>query len=738
MIIGLCNIPISVHGGKPQTQTGFIAFVCPLKYHGTGHWTAFPVPRRTCTVNRYTATLSSHIPDPIMRTVLQCLALLFLLSVAAAGQNQLTLAPLFTDTMVLQQQQEVPIWGTGPAGAQVSVNASWGEHAATFVSHDGSWMLHLTTPAAGGPHSVTVTCGADVQSLTNVLTGEVWICSGQSNMEMPMRGWPPRDTIAQSARDIQAADLPQIRLFNVTRSTAPAPEQTCIGSWSQCSPATVAGFSATGFHFGKHLHAALNVPIGLIQTSWGGTPVQAWTSAEYLSRLGRYDSTLQLMAEAGKDLPALKAWLSRLPVVDPVVRDGQAMWEPKDFHDDALAARTIDDHAWAVMVLPTTWERTPLGEFDGVVWFRKQITIPVSWLHQELIMEPGPIDDMDITYVNGTRVGGSEGPSLWDKDRLYRIPGGLVDSTVLSIAVRVTDMMGAGGIYAPSGTMTLRPASGTESISLTGEWKFLPTALYRSSQFYSLGTEGKVYADRPQMPVEVGPNTPASLYNAMIAPLVPYAVRGAIWYQGESNAGEPELYRLQLPLMIRNWRTSFRNPAMPFYYVQIAPFDYGTTTASAYLREAQLLTLSLEGTGMAVTMDIGDPKNIHPSNKTEVGKRLALWALGKTYGRPGEYSGPIYAGSRNKNGRIAITFDHAGRGLVLKPGTQGNGFQIAGPDSVFRDARVSVQGKTVFVWHPAIPKPQAVRYAFTNTAGGTLFNKEGLPASSFRTDTWPR
>lgn len=240
------------------------------------------------------------------------------------------------------------------------------------------------------------------------------------------------------------------------------------------------------------------------------------------------------------------------------------------------------------------------------------------------------------------------------------------------------------------------------------------------------------------MPIEVGPNSPSSLFNGMIAPLIPYSVRGAIWYQGESNTGDPEFYRTQFPLMIRNWRTSFRNPAMPFYYVQIAPYDYGVATESAYLREAQFMTLSLPGTGMAVTMDIGNPKNIHPANKTDVGKRLALCALGKSYGKPVEYSGPLFTGYRIGNGRIALTFDHAARGLVLKPTKEGNGFQIAGPDHIFRDAKVSLQGKTVFVSHPAIRDPQAVRYAFTNTASGTLFNKEGLPASSFRTDAWPR
>jgi sialate O-acetylesterase len=327
---------------------------------------------------------------------------------------------------------------------------------------------------------------------------------------------------------------------------------------------------------------------------------------------------------------------------------------------------------------------------------------------------------------------------MWNIDRTYRVPGALVDSTVLSIAVRVTDQQGGGGLYAPSGTMTLRPAVGDGSVSMTGAWKYMPTAIWRTSRFYSLGTDGKSFAARPALPMQVGPNTPSALYNAMIAPLVPFSVRGTIWYQGESNTPDPEFYRTQFPLMIRNWRTSFEHPGMPFYFVQIAPFDYGTERNSALLREAQMMTLSLPATGMAVTMDIGIPKNIHPPNKTDVGRRLALWALARTYGKDLAYSGPLYARSIVERSRMIITFDHAGKGLVLRPGSEGNGFQIAGPDSVFHDAKVQVKGKTLTVWHPAVKHPRAVRYAFTNTAAGTLFNKDGLPASSFRTDTWAK
>jgi sialate O-acetylesterase len=673
-----------------------------------------------------------------MRILITLLAIVLLSTTAPAGDQTFRLGSLFTDNMVLQQHSEVPVWGQGTSGSVVTVQTSWREHASALVGEDGRWMVHLATPAAGGPHSIDIACGTSMLHLRNVMTGEVWLCSGQSNMEMPLRGWPPNDTIQNSTQDISLADIPEIRLFNVARSTAPVPEASCIGSWSTCSPSTAAGFSATAFHFGRELARKLRVPIGLIQTTWGGTPVEAWTDAEYLSRLPRYDSTLIWLRAAEKQYPAFKEWLARLAVVQPTMTGGEPVWEASAFHDEALAARVVADSAWSTMMLPVLWENAGLGQFDGVVWFRRQVTIPAAWLHRDLIMEPGPIDDMDITYVNGVRVGGVENAGMWNKDRRYTVPASLVDSTVLTIAVRVTDQMGGGGLYAPSGKMTLRPEVGDGTVSLAGPWRYLPTAIWRTSRFYSLGTDGKLFASHSGLPMDVGPSTPTALYNAMVAPLIPYTVRGAIWYQGESNTPDPGFYQQQFPLMIRNWRTAFANPAMPFYYVQIAPFDYGKDRNSAFLREAQLMTLSLEGTGMAVTMDIGNPKNIHPANKTDVGRRLALWALARTYGMGVKYSGPVYTGSKTIRGRMVLDFAYADKGLVLRPRKEGNGFQIAGPDSVFRDAKVQVRGKSLTVWHPAVKHPRAVRYAFTNTAEGTLFNNEGLPASSFRTDSWQK
>lgn len=673
-----------------------------------------------------------------MRTPILLLVCILAMAVAHGADTALRLSSLFTDNMVLQQRAEVPVWGQAGPGTLVTVRASWGGRASTVADAGGSWLTHLTTPEAGGPHTLDITTGSATIHLQNVLTGEVWICSGQSNMEMPLRGWPPNDTIRNSANDIAGATFPRIRLFNVTRSTAPAPETSCIGSWSECSPATVAGFSATGFYFGRALSRALRVPIGLIQTTWGGTPVEAWTGTDYLSRLEQYDTTIVWLRSAEKQYPGFKQWLDRLVEVRPVIEAGEATWPVAAFHDEALAARVIADSDWPAMILPKYWEDAGLGQFDGVVWFRREVTVPASWLHRELLLEPGPIDDMDITYVNGIRVGGTETANMWNVDRHYRIPASLVDSTVITIAVRVTDQMGGGGMFAPSGKMLLHPVSGEGEVSIAGVWKYRPTAIWRSSHFYSLGTDGVLFDSRPGSPMQVGPSTPSALYNAMVAPLVPYRVRGAVWYQGESNTPDPIFYRTQFPLMIRNWRTVFQDPGMPFYFVQIAPFDYGTERNSALLREAQLMTLDLPGTGMAVTMDIGNPKNIHPPNKTDVGERLAAWALARTYEQAVPYSGPVFTGWKKRGGTCVLAFAHAEKGLVLRAGKEGNAFQIAGSDSIFRDARVSVQGNTLLVSHPSIKDPRAVRYAFTNTAAGTLFNGVGLPASSFRTDDWLR
>ena len=662
--------------------------------------------------------------------------LLICAEVALATDSPFCMAPVFTDNMVLQQQSEVPMWGRGTPSARITVHATWGINAATRTDPNGSWMLRLTTPAAGGPFVITVGHDDTTLVLRNVMVGEVWLCSGQSNMEMPLQGWPPSDTIMQWKGEIQNSTYPGIRLFSVRRTFSASPEFSCEGSWVECSPTTIPTFSATAYFFGRVLYDRLKVPIGLINSSWGGTAVESWMSEDYLSRFHQYDTILRKIDESPASMKLMRDWLSRFSVIDMKDRRGPDRWHDLTFQDEKCSASALNDSAWREMQLPIVWERTKLGEFDGVVWFRKIVEIPGSWLHRDLVLELGPIDDMDITYVNGTKVGSLEGDGFWKTDRVYRVPKELVDTTVMLIAVRVTDTQGGGGIWGAAKALAIHPEGGEERIPLAGIWKYLPVAELRGEKFHIMGSVGAQFWTRPHLPIEITAYVPTTLYNGMIAPLAPFTLKGVIWYQGESNVDNAGIYRELFPLMIKNWRSTFQKPDLPFYYVQIAPYEYDPPGQSQYLREAQLLTMSLENTGMAVTMDIGNPKNIHPANKQDVGRRLAHWALAKTYQISIPFSGPIYRSMRTEKNRIILSFEHAGRGLVLRK--KASGFQIAGEDRVFKDATVVVNGDKLVVSHRDIRKPVAVRYAFSNAPEATLFSKEGLPASSFRTDDWSR
>lgn len=654
-----------------------------------------------------------------------------------AQETSFRLAPLFGDGMVLQQQRAVPIWGNGTPASTIVVRASWKKEATTRVNPDGTWKLMIRTPSAGGPYDVEIRHDGTGVTLKNVLIGEVWLCSGQSNMEMPLEGWPP-DTILHAADEIRHSGYPDIRLFKTRRNYSATPESNCIGQWVECSPATSPGFSATAYFFGRNLHENLHVPVGLILSSWGGTPVESWTAGEYLATVPGFDSTLQLIGVTARAVEGLKSWLRQFPIIDMSTRSSPTKWEGLSLGDEDCSSAAFDDGGWPVMKLPLFWERTDLGEFDGVVWFRKDVTVPAAWLKKDCVLELGPVDDMDATFVNGRKVGGHEKEGQWKAERVYAIPADLVDTTVLHIAVRVIDNGGGGGMYGQPASMAIHPAAGDGRVSLAGEWKYLPVAEYNGDNVYVCGAKGERFLSRPKLPMNFSAYSPSALYNGMIAPLAPSALAGVLWYQGESNAKNPRLYRQLFPLMIENWRHSFDFAALPFYFVQIAPYAYGAETESQFLREAQLGTLAVKYTGMAVTLDIGNVANIHPANKQEVGRRLALLALKKTYGRDVICSGPQYRSSRSYRDRMELAFDHARNGLVLIGREEGNGFVIAGEDRIFRPAGVRVRGSTLIVSSPDVAKPQAVRYAFTNTSQATLFNAAGLPASSFRTDDWSR
>lgn len=667
-----------------------------------------------------------------MKTI--SLFLTFLLFFAEANaQTFIEMPAIFSDNMVLQQKSDVPVWGRALPGKTVKVNASWGAAANAVVQKDSLWMVKIKTPKAGGPFSLSIKIEDSTIIYRNVLCGEVWLCSGQSNMEMPLGGWPPNDTIFTAAETIKKADNSNIRLFTVVRSFSDQKEFNCTGRWAVSSPEEAAKFSASAYFFGKKLNKELNVPIGLINSSWGGTAVESWISGKNLSQYTDYTTVLNNLSKSHDDFIKLENWLKGLPTVDLSDKEINGRWKGLNFHDSLCSKVDYNDAKWPEMNLPVVWENTFLGNFDGAGWFRKKIELPHSWIGKELVLELGPIDDMDETFVNGTKVGGFMEDGNWQMLRTYAVPDSLVRDSVLLIAVRVLDNQGGGGIYGKKELMNLRLKDGSEKISVAGGWKFLPVAELRDMKFYVFGEEE--YFSRPKLSVDLSAYVPTALYNAMIHPLIPYAIKGAIWYQGESNTENPKMYQKLFPEMISNWREDWHEGPFPFYYVQIAPYDYGENTYSERLREAQLMTLSVPNTGMAVTMDIGNVNNIHPGDKKDVGERLALWALAKNYHKKVVFSGPVYKSMKIEKDKIVVSFDYADGGLVLKERNGENNFMVAGKDGQFKKALVKVTGNKLVVSSPEVKEPVYVRYAWSNTLEATLFNKAGLPASSFRTDS---
>jgi sialate O-acetylesterase len=648
----------------------------------------------------------------------------------AATHAQLDLMPLFSDHMVLQQQSDAAIWGKAVPGAEVVLTASWGARSSAMVDDNGDWLTRLATPEAGGPHTIKITCGSDLLILSDVLVGEVWLCSGQSNMEMPLNGFHG-EPVEGSAAAMATSDCNQLRMFTVKRELSIHPIATVSGDWQISSPETSGGFSATAYFFGKKLQQELGVPVGLIHSSWGGTPVEAWMPVDFLETVSGYTDTGATLAEMLHNQARLDHWLSTLPVVT-VDGSEEDPWN-LDFGDAALAERDHDDSAWGVMELPSRFERSVLGEFDGVVWFRKVIELPDDWDGRNLVLEMGAIDDMDRIFLNGQMVGRTEEHGYWQEKRSYSIPSGISQIGLNTIAVRVIDTGGGGGLSGPAETMRLYPEDASSvAIPLGGEWRYLPVAELNSTGFHLFGTTWADYARRPVIEFPLIPNSPSVLYNGMIAPLVPFGLKGVIWYQGENNVGRPEQYRELFPTMIRSWRDRF-GPDLSFYHVQIAPFRYSGAqeVGSAALRDAQNAALALPRTGQVSTLDIGDLQTIHPAKKREVGERLALHALAKDYGDDSLVcSGPVCLSAVFRGDRIELVFDHVTDGLVLKDGGQ-SGFDILFEDGSVESMEARVEGDFIIIDVEPSCRPAFVRYAYRNGSSATLYNSAGLPAPTF-------
>lgn len=667
-----------------------------------------------------------------MRITFLVIILPILFIACSKSPSGLELPSLISDNMLLQQNTGVKIWGKAAPGNKITVSAGWNAEEAAIAGDDGKWSVTIPTPGAGGPYTISIKGKDTSRMINNVLIGEVWFCSGQSNMEMPLAGWPPVDTIMHSSVTIKNASVPEIRLFNVQRTVSGEPLDNCTGRWEVCTPSTVGPFSAAAYFFGKKLYDELKIPVGLIESAWGGTPAEAWMSSEVLQNGGEFINELNSIRESAPVMEEYQMWLNthRQQEVGPL---GEDQWKSLSFGDENVPLPEFNDSNWPVINLPGQFEPST-GDFDGAVWFRKNVEIPQGMAGKDLVLSLGPIDDMDRTYFNGNLVGSNELTGVWQLERNYGIPSQIVNNGLNTIAVRVIDNQGGGGIWGGPGSMkiSVRNSSG-QPLLINGEWRYQPVAELISNKFYIFDFSQNEFSGRKR-PIRLGPSTPTTLYNGMVYPVVNYKIRGAIWYQGEANVGRAGQYAKIFPLMIENWRSAWGINDFPFYFVQIAPYLYSDpdSTESAFLREAQWKALKLPGTGMVVTLDIATVKNIHPPFKKEVGERLANLALANDYGKSLNLYGPVYK-SMSKEGRvIKVKFENIEGGLISRDGKLSE-FEIAGKDGKYIKADAQISGNEVLVTSPRIADPEYVRYCWRNGSVASLFNGAGLPALQFRT-----
>ncbi len=626
--------------------------------------------------------------------------------------NKPLLHPLFADHAVLQRERPIPIWGWTTAGTQVQVTLA--DHQAEAIAgSDGRWQVTLPAMHAGGPHELTVR-GPKTITASDILIGEVWLCSGQSNMEQGIK------STRNAQAEIAQANYPQLRLCRVGKELAFTPQETGKLNWAVCTPDSLArhgdwgGFSAVAYYFGKTVQEKLQVPVGLIHASWGGTPAQAWVSAPGLAPLHDFDrdgKALAAVVAAGGEqaFPAqLAAWWS---ASDPGTA---AYWQNP----------AADDRAWPQMTVPGEWEDRGFPDLDGVVWFRREIQVPASFANRELILSMTAIDDEDTTWIDGIPIGSND---TWNHRREYRIPAGVVGPGPRILAVRVLDRGGKGGFHGNPDQMWLAPADARDQrIGLAGDWR------YRISV-----TNVQRLGEAPKR-IGSNPHFPTLLSNGMIEPLVGTQLAGVIWYQGESNSGNPVQYRQLLPALIADWRQRFRNPDLHVGIVQLANFlprvSDPVQEGWAGLREAQALTAQADAhASLAVAIDIGEADDIHPKNKYDVGRRLALGALAQHYHLDLVAQGPAFQRLTIEQNSVRLYFNTAA-GLKTTDGHTPTGFALSGPDGTWQTAQAVIDGETVVLRADGISAPRAVRYAWANNPAVNLVNGADLPAIPFRSD----
>lgn len=632
-------------------------------------------------------------------------------------------AKLFTDHMVIQQEMPVNIWGTAEPNGIVAIEFLE-QKKSTVSDKTGKWKIILNPIKVGGPYEMKI-IGKDTLLINDILVGEVWIGSGQSNMEMPLAGW---GQVINFKQEIAEANYPNIRLFQVKRIIGLKPEYSIPSDgWKVCTPENIPEFSSTEYFFGRKLNKELNIPIGLIHSSWGGTIIETWMSPQSLAKFPEYQNQIEQIKLASQRVEKTYPGKNMESIIDDMLQEREKEIRKKERSMNDPDAKwfevNINMNEWKTMQLPILWENADLPGLDGIVWFRKQVELPKTWEGNDLKLYLSPVDDIDSTFFNGVFLGTH---TIWNEPRVYTIPKELVYTGENIISVKVRDDQGGGGIWGDPELLKIS-LNDKKIISLAGEWYY--RVGLDLNELYNLGINLN------------NPNFPTLLSNAMIEPLIPYSFRGVIWYQGESNTGEAYKYRSLFPTLIQDWRQRWDQGDFPFLFVQLASYmeikDQPGDDSWAELREAQLMTLNEPNTGMAAAIDIGDAEDIHPKNKQEVGRRLALNALKIVYDKDIIHSGPIYKSMQVEENKIKLTFDNIADGLKTSKGKKLKGFSIAGEDRQFKWANAKVVDNQVIVWHPGIDNPLAVRYAWASNPICNLVNSADLPASPFRTDDWP-
>jgi sialate O-acetylesterase len=645
--------------------------------------------------------------------------------------------------MVLQQEKNVAIWGEYAPNSSVTVKGSWGEISSGMSDNNGSWEVLIPTPKAGGPFELEITTKTTTKKITDVMIGEVWLASGQSNMEMDFDYCC--NTTDNSEIELSTANYPEIRMLNITNQISSLPTSNFEGNWEKAIGENITNFSAVGYFFAKKLHKKLNIPVGIIHSSWGGTDIEAWTSRETLNTIdflkedmSSYDT---LVSKSSKSIEWFSQFESiKLPsdvwylfLEDPIGKPDK--WKKLDFKDDKYISSSYQDYTkWEKLILPGSFDNVfETNDFDGAILFEKSFSL--KEVKGDYTLNLGPISDMEFTYINGEKIGSSLGKkSLANKS--YKIPKNLLKTGQNSIIIKVINQYNEGKV----GEISLNNSLGANE-SLNGIWNYKVIAeVYNQFNekeqtwpyysFYLYEDPSINFSKRPQVQ-SYTQNSKSALFNGMINPIIPYNIKGSIWYQGENNVSRFKEYETLFPAMIKDWRKKW-NSDFPFYFVQIAPFENYNGLSSS-LRNVQRKTLKVEKTGMVVTLDIGEIDDIHPSNKHDVGYRLAGLALSNDYGKPIVASGPLYKNFEASGNTLNVTFDFIGSGLTSYD-KELSAFEIAGADKKYVAAEAYIKNDKVYIYSSKIQNPKYARYAWKDTSVASLFNREGLPASTFTTE----